>query len=189
VADAIALDPRLAELGFRVVPEAGADLNPEGYVRVPAGAYHQHRIALGIPEGGVDFAYGDAFPHDADLDQLGGVAFAKGCYVGQEVVSRMQHRGTARRRIIGVSGEAPLPVAGSEIVAAGRAIGTLGSSAGMHGLALIRLDRAKAAIDAGEELRAGDVPVHLSIPTWAKFGWPASGGDEADSTGRETGCG
>ena len=59
-------------------------------------AYQAHRIALGVPEGGKDFAYGDAFPHEADLDQLGGVDFNKGCYVGQEVVSRMQHRGTAR---------------------------------------------------------------------------------------------
>ena len=53
-----------------------------------------------MPEGGIDFAFGDAFPHDADMDQLAGVDFGKGCFVGQEVVSRMKHRGTARRRIV-----------------------------------------------------------------------------------------
>ena len=65
--------------------------------------YEAHRIALGIPRGGVDFGYGDAFPHEADMDQLGGIDFAKGCYVGQEVVSRMEHRGIARTRAVPVA--------------------------------------------------------------------------------------
>ena len=56
-----------------------------------------------MPRGGSDFIYGDAFPHEADMDQLGGVDFDKGCYVGQEVVSRMEHRGTARTRIVPVA--------------------------------------------------------------------------------------
>ena len=63
-------------------------------------AYHAHRIALGVPEGGKDYAFGDTFPHEANLDLLNGVSFSKGCFVGQEVVSRMQHRGTARKRIV-----------------------------------------------------------------------------------------
>ena len=70
--------------------------------RGDADAYHARRIALGVPDGGRDFAYGDTFPHEALLDQLGGVSFRKGCYIGQEVVSRMQHRGTARTRIVPV---------------------------------------------------------------------------------------
>ena len=63
-----------------------------------AADYEAHRIALGVPRGGLDFIYGDAFPHEADMDQLDGVDFDKGCYVGQEVVSRIEHRGTARNR-------------------------------------------------------------------------------------------
>ena len=63
----------------------------------PRRHYEAHRIALGVPHGGLDFSYGDAFPHEADMDQLHGVDFAKGCFIGQEVVSRMEHRGGARQ--------------------------------------------------------------------------------------------
>ena len=70
--------------------------------------YHALRIALGVPEGGRDYAFGDTFPHEALFDQLNGVDFNKGCFVGQEVVSRMEHRGTARKRVVPVEGDAPL---------------------------------------------------------------------------------
>ena len=96
--------------------------------------YHAMRIRLGVPEGGRDYAFGDAFPHEALFDQLNGVDFAKGCYVGQEVVSRMEHRGTARKRIVPVAGDAPLPASGTSIEADGVPIGTLGSVSGAAGL-------------------------------------------------------
>ena len=67
---------------------------------------------LGVPRGGLDFIYGEAFPHETDMDQLGGVDFAKGCYVGQEVVSRVEHRGTARSRVIPVAFDGFGPEAG-----------------------------------------------------------------------------
>ena len=96
-------DPRNDALGWRIlVPEElkqkvadliGADL-------VDSDAYEAHRIAAGVPRGGLDFMYGDAFPHETNMDRLHGVDFDKGCYVGQEVVSRMQHRGTARTRTV-----------------------------------------------------------------------------------------
>ena len=98
-------DPRLPALGLRVMlpPHRAASAAAElGAVLVDAADYEAHRIALGIPSGGLDFTYGDAFPHEADMDQLAGVDFAKGCYVGQEVVSRMEHRGTARTRAVPV---------------------------------------------------------------------------------------
>ncbi len=134
--------------------------------------YDAHRIGLGVPEGGKDFAFGDLFPHDADMDQLGGVDFAKGCFIGQEVVSRMQHRGTARRRFVRASASAALPVAGTPVVADGKAIGALGSSAGRVGLALVRLDRAKEAMNAGVPITADGVALALTLPDWAKFTWP-----------------
>lgn len=174
-------DPRLAALGVRaIVPRdrLAEDLVLPGVTPAGRDAYEAHRLALGVPDGDRDFAFGDAFPHDADMDALNGVDFRKGCYVGQEVVSRMQHRGTARRRIVMVAAGVPLPPPGTEITAAGRPVGTLGSSAGGRGLALVRLDRAKAALDAGTPILAGDVPVALSIPAWAGFGWPAAAGDE-----------
>ena len=129
------------------------------------------RIANGVAESGADYALGDAFPHDVLLDQMDGVGFRKGCYVGQEVVSRMQHRGTARRRVLIVSGE-NLPASGTEIVANGRALGTLGSTAGGKGLAILRIDRVKDALDAGVPIEAGGVPVTVAIPGWATFTYP-----------------
>ena len=119
-------DPRLSALGFRGLIEqdkaAKFSANPNAYEGV--------RVAAAVPEGGKDYAYGDAFPHEACFDLLHGVSFRKGCYVGQEVVSRMQHRGTARTRVLAVSAEAPLPAGGADIVADGFAVGRLGSVAG-----------------------------------------------------------
>ena len=134
--------------------------------------WHAFRIANGIAESGADYQLGDAFPHDVLLDEIGGVGFKKGCYVGQEVVSRMQHRGTARRRVLIVAAEHPLPAPGTELSVDGRPLGTLGSTTGMTGLAIARIDRVKAALDAGQEILAGDIPVSLAIPAWAKFGFP-----------------
>ena len=91
-------------------PQAAADL---GAKLVEAAEYEAHRIALGVPRGGLDFIYGDAFPHESDMDQLNGVDFAKGCYVGQEVVSRMEHRGTARNRIVPVTADGSHPTPAS----------------------------------------------------------------------------
>jgi folate-binding protein YgfZ len=165
-------DPRLAALGFRIIlPGAGASGSD-------AAAYHNHRIGLGVPEGGRDFAFGDAFPHDANLDQLGGVAFDKGCYVGQEIVSRMEHRGTARRRIVQVSAESSLPTPGTEVLAGERPAGTLGSSSATTGLALVRLDRVKEALDGGRPVTAGCVPLSVRLPAYARFTWPTEAAAE-----------
>ena len=143
---------------------------------LPAGGereYHAHRIALGVPEGGKDFSFGDAFPHEALMDQLHGVDFDKGCFVGQEVVSRMQHRGTARTRIVPLvyrDGVAVGP--GAEVTAGERAIGRTGTGAGERGLAMIRLDRAADALAAGETIRAAGRPVRTEKPAWATFPFP-----------------
>jgi tRNA-modifying protein YgfZ len=172
---AIAPDPRLDAMGMRLILSTDTDFASLGCGQATEDDYHAHRIALGVPEGGVDFAFGDTFPHEADYDQLGSVDFAKGCFIGQEVVSRMQHRGTARKRIIPVTASAPL-TAGAEITAGESAIGTLGSVAGESGLGLIRLDRAEKAIEDGKTLEAGGVAIRLGQPEWAKFTVPGAGG-------------
>jgi tRNA-modifying protein YgfZ len=140
--------------------------------------YLRLRIENGVAEGGSDYAFGDVFPHDVNLDQIGGVSFAKGCYVGQEVVSRMQHRGTARRRVLIASGDGAL-ASGAEITTAGRSIGALGSALENRALALTRIDKVKDAMDEGVEILAGGVPIRLCLPPRATFGWPAAtGADE-----------
>ncbi|MCJ2029961.1 folate-binding protein YgfZ [Methylobacterium sp. J-043] len=135
--------------------------------------YHAHRIGLGVPEGGRDFAFSDAFPHEALMDQLGGVDFKKGCYVGQEVVSRMQHRGTARTRILPiVYRDGPAPEPGTEVTAGARSLGVTGSAAGERGLATIRLDRLGDALAVGEPVRAGGTIAALGKPDFASFAFP-----------------
>jgi folate-binding protein YgfZ len=173
-------DPRLPELGVRVIlpphraAEAAASLGAE---LLDASAYEAHRIALGVPRGGLDFAYGEAFPHETDMDQLAGVDFDKGCYVGQEVVSRMQHRGTARSRIVPVAaGDGYLPDAGMAVMAGDKPVGTVGSHAGANGLALLRLDRVADAQAAGVPLTAGGIALTPRKPAWARFDWPGETG-------------
>ena len=168
-------DPRLSGLGQRIMlpphlaKEAAADLGAEF---VDASVYEAHRIALGVPRGGLDFIYGDAFPHETDMDQLGGVDFDKGCFVGQEVVSRIEHRGTARTRVVPVSFDGFAPEAGTPVSAGDKAVGTLGSSAQGHGLAMLRLDRAADALASGQTLTAGGIEMRLVKPAWAQFAWP-----------------
>ena len=168
-------DPRLPALGARLIgpeDEIRRWLASGAVAATDAAQYHAYRIALGVPEGGKDYAFGDPFPHEADLDQLGGVDFDKGCFVGQEVVSRMEHRGTARRRIVPVRLDGPAPPAGTEILAGGRPLGTMGSSAGDRALAALRLDRATEALAAGEPLTAGAARVTVLKPAWARFDAP-----------------
>jgi tRNA-modifying protein YgfZ len=160
-------DPRHQSLGWRIlVPE---ELQQKAATLIGAeladsNAYEAHRIALGVPRGGLDFIYGDAFPHETNMDRLHGVDFDKGCYVGQEVVSRMQHRGTARTRTVRIILDGSAPEAGATISAGDKPVGTMGSSAGGNGLALIRTDRAADALDAGIPLTAGGLALRIADP-------------------------
>jgi tRNA-modifying protein YgfZ len=160
-------DPRSQALGLRI-PVAGelvqqvADLI--GADIVDSSAYEAHRIACGVPRGGLDFIYGDAFPHETNMDRLHGIDFDKGCYIGQEVVSRMQHRGTARTRTVRVALDGPAPEAGAAVLAGDKPVGTMGSTAGDRGLALIRIDRAADALAAGTQLTSGGLAIRLAEP-------------------------
>ena len=161
-------DPRFAQLGARLLLRIGQpDPSPTPALAAPE-HWHAERIGLGVPEGGKDYTLGEAFPHEADFDLLNGVSFTKGCFVGQEVVSRMQNRASVRKRIVQVRGEAPL-VAGQDIAAGAAVIGTVGSVAGREALALVRLDRAAEAAAKGLRLVAGGVVITLHKPDWASF--------------------
>ena len=160
-------DPRTEAMGWRAIGalETNAD----------AGDYHHHRIALGIGDTDLDIGSGEIFPHEGNLDQLGGVSFTKGCFVGQEVVSRMEHRGTARTRLVIARSNCALAQE-AEVKAGDLRIGAIKSVAGDHGLALIRLDRAGAAIAKGTPITVDDEPIEISVPGWAKFDVPLEGG-------------
>lgn len=170
-------DPRTPLLGRRIIAPVAAMAGQAGATEADLDDYERHRIATGVPEGLKDYSYSDIFPHDADLDQLGGVSFTKGCYVGQEVVSRVQHRGTARKRFVLVDGGRALPEKGTPVTAHGKTIGELGSSIASEtgesvGLALLRLDKVAQAKDNGSPLNCGDVEIEVRIPDWATFSLP-----------------
>jgi hypothetical protein len=167
-------DPRLPNLGRRCVtpPDPAGAAAAFAAELVDATDYEAHRIALGVPSGGLDFDYEDAFPHEADMDQLNGVDFQKGCFVGQEVVSRMEHRGTARTRVVPVAFGGAAPAPGSAVTADAKPVGTMGSAAAGHGLAMLRLDRVEEALAADKSLVAEGTQLRLRKPAWARFAFP-----------------
>jgi folate-binding protein YgfZ len=127
--------------------------------------FARRRISAGVAELGPDFAPDSVFPHDIGMDFLGGVDFRKGCYIGQEVVSRMQHRGTARRRPVIVAGVPDGAAAGAPVVIADREAGTIGTPVDGEAVAIIRLDR----VDEGARPTIGGLPVELRLPSWATY--------------------
>ena len=150
-------DPRLAALGMRSI---GARAEMPANLPGPR-AYHQHRLALGVPEGS-DFGFEKIFALDAGLAELNGVSFTKGCYIGQELTSRMKHRATSRKRILTVRAEAPLPASGA-VTKGGTEIGELISTHGNIAFALIRLDRLE---ESQGDVTAAQIPVALHKPAW-----------------------
>jgi tRNA-modifying protein YgfZ len=156
--------------------KAGIDLYriPSASASGDIAAYDALRIEHGIAESGRDYALQDAFPHDVLMDVNDGVSFKKGCFVGQEVVSRMKHRGTARRRVVTVSAEGALAASGTEITADGKPVGTLGTVCGNRALAIVRIDRIADAFASGTPLLAGTVPVTVALPAWSGLSFPAA---------------
>jgi tRNA-modifying protein YgfZ len=169
-------DPRVAALGIRAIlhrSQAEALTAEAGAGLVGAEAYHAHRVAHALPEPGFDYLPSEVFPHELNMDQLGGIDFKKGCYVGQEVVSRMEHRGTARSRAVQLAYEGGVTVSeGAAVLAGDRPIGKAGSGSGGRGVAIIRLDRAAEALAAGEPIVAGGVSAHVVKPAWWVADWP-----------------
>lgn len=170
VADAIcAADGRGAPLGYRIIaPEdetSGWRDND---------AFTARRIAFGLCELGPDFAADTTFPHDIGMDLLDGIDFEKGCYVGQEVVSRMKHIGTAKRRPVIVTGNEL--TAGAAIMVGTRPAGTLGAVKDGRGVGIVRVDR----ISGPEAASVNGHAVRLALPSWASYRFGDSGGGDSD---------
>lgn len=166
-------DPRIPELGSRVIAPNAVIVSISSH---SPEAYREHRYKLGMSDA-AEIGSGELFPHEACYDQFATVDFSKGCYVGQEVVSRMQHRGTARSRLVPVDASATLPAPGTTVMADDRQVGTLLGAHGSIGLALIRLDRAAKAARAGTVLSVDGQQITMHKPAWARWA------DAADSAG------
>lgn len=152
-------DPRHPAMGWRSIVAAGSLINAPAH-----SGYDARRIELGLGDSLLDIGTDKMFPHEANFDQLAAVDFKKGCYVGQEVVSRMQHRGTARSRLL------PVVLDGThddqQIRSDGKTIGEMLSTSGVCGLALMRIDR---LADTKSALMAGSARVHVHVPGWVTY--------------------
>ncbi len=153
IAIAAAPDPRAAALGRRAIAPAGG---PED----ETGAYHAARIAAGVPEFGADYAGNAVFSTDVNHDLMGGVDYKKGCFVGQEVASRMRRKGGVRKRTVRLSLEAPVEP-GAPMAAGDTPLGEVTSASAGVALARIRTDRARSALDSGETIMAGGVEARV----------------------------
>jgi hypothetical protein len=150
-------DPRLAELGYRSIVLDNVD-------EPSLDAYTGHRLNLAVPEGR-DFGQDEMFALDADLEELNGISFEKGCYVGQELTARMKHRGTARKKLLPIKAAAGgLPAPGARILANGSDLGAITSIYGSRGFALIRHDRLAESQDS--PLETEGAPVSVRKPSW-----------------------
>ncbi len=159
----IFMDPRLAAMGDRLILSPAA---LSAYAQAPIEDYHRLRLELGLAEGARDIAVEKYFLLEANFEELNGVDFKKGCYVGQELVSRMKHRGVVRKRILPVVVEGPCPPPGTPITAAGREVGVLHSSQDSRALALLRLS---ALAPGAPALQSGDAILTLIAPSWLTF--------------------
>jgi folate-binding protein YgfZ len=131
----------------------------------PNAAYYAAKTDAGVAESGPDFRANEVFPHDIGMDLLGGIDFKKGCYVGQEVVSRMQHRGTARRRPVIVDGIPDGAAAGAPLLVGEREAGSIGTAINGKAVAIVRLDRMDDAVPP----TVGGLPVEVALPAWATY--------------------
>ncbi|WP_336276286.1 CAF17-like 4Fe-4S cluster assembly/insertion protein YgfZ [Bartonella sp. CB178] len=135
--------------------------------------WNRLRIRYAIAESGQDYEIGKVFPHDINYDQIGGIVFNKGCYIGQEVISRMHHRHAARRRILIVRGLHELAPE-SSVEAGGKVFGHLGTCVANEALALMRIDHIKDAMDTNSTFTVKDSPVTISIAENMDFTFPGS---------------
>lgn len=168
----IFVDPRLAALGARAIlpRDGGADfLISQGAASGGFEDYDRHRMALGVPDGGTDIEVEKSFLVECNLDFLNGIDFRKGCFVGQELTARTKHRGAVRKRLMPVRLEGPAPAPGTPVMAAGKQIGTMRTSAGNHGLALLRLEHLEHAQAAGDGFSAADTVVVPEKPEWMEI--------------------
>jgi folate-binding protein YgfZ len=145
-----------ADLGYRIYSADPADWDTDQT------DFHAQRVQQAIMQLGEDFEANDVFPHDIGMDQLNGVDFNKGCYVGQEVVSRMQHRGTARKRPVSINISLKK---GAEISCEGKKVGDVTSSVGEFSIGLVRLDKVSDPMKCDVDGTA----VQLAVPHWASY--------------------
>ncbi len=170
------VDPRLAEAGLRAwLPgengggAAESALRAAGFAAAPAEDWDALRIRLGLPDGSRDLVPEKAILLENGFDELNGIDWQKGCYLGQELTARTKYRGLVRKRLMPVEIEGPAPAPGTELTLAGAEAGEMRSSARGIGLALVRLEQFERALAEGAALTAGESQLRPRKPAWAVF--------------------
>jgi len=161
-------DPRLPDLGVRVIAPAGTAsrlLEARGFAAAPPQAWDERRLSLGVPDGSRDLPVEKALLLENGFDELNGVDWKKGCYMGQELTARTKYRALIKKRLFPVRVEGPLPAPGATVHQGGEEVGELRSGAGDRALALLRLD----AVRSGTPLSAGDAKLVAEIPGWMRL--------------------
>lgn len=160
---AVALDPRVTGGLWRALyPRSGAPLD------VDEKAYRAARVHLGIGEAPDDYPLGDVFPHEINMDLFGGVSFSKGCFVGQEVVSRMQNKTVVRKRLVRVASKGAI-ASGAEVRVGDAVIGRVGTMADGGGLAMLRLDRVAEALECGSAISASGQTINVEAAALDRY--------------------
>jgi folate-binding protein YgfZ len=166
------VDPRLAVLGARLIaPRAAAEaaLRADGFAAADFAAYDRLRLASGIPDGSRDLAVEKAILLEAGFDELNGVDWRKGCYIGQELTARTKYRGLIKKRLMPVHVEGTLPPPGTLVTLDGQEVGELRSGRDGIALALLRLEAVTTAAAGGQSLQAGGARITPLKPEWSRF--------------------
>ena len=162
-----AVDPRLAGLGARAMmvrPADGASLDLPGFDPAERGEYDRLRISLGVPDGSRDLQVEKAILLENGFDELHGIDWDKGCYMGQELTARTRYRGLVKKRLLPVRFDGPAPTPGSQVTCEGKDAGTLCSSIGDRGLALLRIERLDGPLLAGGTVLTPEPPDWIKLP-------------------------
>ena len=165
-------DPRLSALGARALLSRSTMeglLEAKGLVAADISGYERLRLELGVPDGSEDLAVDRATLLESGFEELNGVDFKKGCFVGQELTARMKYRALVKKRLMPVVFEGPPPASGAVIKAGDREIGEVRSARDGRGLALLRLDRLADVTKRGEALQADGTTVTPKKPDWVNF--------------------
>ena len=165
--DQLAVDPRLAGLGARAVlvkEAAGETLARTGFAPATRADYDRLRITLGVPDGSRDLQVEKAILLENGFDELHGIDWDKGCFMGQELTARTRYRGLVKKRLLPVRFDGPTPAPGSQVTCEGKDAGTVFSSIGDQGLALLRLERLEGPLLAGGTELSPRLPDWVALP-------------------------
>ena len=168
----VCVDPRLAALGLRAylpADDALAALAAAGFKPGAPANYERLRLSLAVPDGSRDIPVDKGFLLESNFEELNGIDFQKGCYVGQELTARTKYRGTIRKRLFRVEVDGPLPEPGTPIKLGDVEVGTMRSGLGAAGIALLRLEQVERAAAAGQKLTAAGATLTPVKPDWADF--------------------